>query len=67
MAAQGKDAKIGIIAGNGTMPMTVAQAAVAAGRPVYAVAIQGAARQGSEEYPHTWGNFGEIGRVLKLL
>ena len=67
MAAQGKDAKIGIIAGNGTMPMTVAQAAVAAGRPVYAVAIQGAARQGIEEYPHTWVNFGEIGRVLKLL
>lgn len=67
MAAQGKDAKLGIIAGNGTMPMTVAQAAVAAGRPVYAVAIQGAARQGIEEYPHTWVNFGEIGRVLKLL
>ena len=67
MAAQGKGAKLGIIAGNGTMPMTVAQAAIAAGRPVYAVAIQGAARQGIEEYPHTWVNFGEIGRVLKLL
>ena len=67
MAQQGNGARLGIIAGNGTMPMTVAEAAGEAGRPVHVIAIQGAARPEIEAHPHTWVSFGEIGRVLKIL
>ena len=67
MVQQGKGARLGIIAGNGTMPATVAEAACEAGRPVHVIAIQGAARPEIEAHPHTWVSFGEIGRVLKIL
>jgi len=62
-----KSSCLGIIAGAGTMPLAVAEAARAAGRSVHVIAIEGAAEETVETYPHTWVNFGEIGLMLKAL
>ena len=67
MADTSKSVRIGIIAGSGVMPISVANAAHAAGRPVHLIALEGAACQGVEAFPHTWVNIGEIGRILKIL
>jgi len=58
---------LGIIAGDGSMPISVAKAAEAAGRPVHVVALYDTARKEIEAFPHTWVSLGEIGRMLKIL
>ncbi len=58
---------LGIIAGGGAVPLTVAAAAEAAGRPVCIFAIRGEADQGVEAYRHHWIRWGEIGRLFDLL
>ena len=67
MADRTTSSCLGIIAGGGTMPVAVATAARAAGRPVHVIAIEGAAADVIEPYPHTWVNFGQIGLLLKVL
>lgn len=67
MAEHSKFNCLGIIAGSGSMPMAVAAAAQAAGRPVHFIAIEGAASDAVESFPHTWVNFGQVGRLLKVL
>ena len=67
MAETAKSARIGIIAGSGMMPISVAEAARAAGRPVHLIALEDAAGPEVEAFPHTWVNIGEIGRTLKVL
>jgi hypothetical protein len=67
MADTAKNARIGIIAGSGMMPISVATAAAAAGRPVHLIALEDAADDEVENFPHTWVNIGEIGRILKVL
>ncbi|MDH3580232.1 MAG: UDP-2,3-diacylglucosamine diphosphatase LpxI [Hyphomicrobiales bacterium] len=57
---------LGIIAGGGAMPETVARAALAAGRPIHIFAIGGAAGPEIERFPHSWISFGTIGHVLKV-
>jgi DUF1009 family protein len=58
---------LGIIAGDGSMPISVARAAEAAGRPVHVVALYDTARKEIEAFPHTWVSLGEVGRMLKIL
>ena len=55
-----------IIAGGGEMPLTVAQAAASAGRPVYIFGISGNADRRIEQFPHSWINFGHIGKILSV-
>lgn len=57
---------LGIIAGGGEMPLTVARAALAAGRPIHIFGIGGAAKQAIERFPHSWISFGTIGHVLRV-
>lgn len=49
------------------MPISVARAAEAAGRPVHVVALYDTARKEIEAFPHTWVSLGEVGRMLKIL
>ncbi|HUG60846.1 MAG TPA: DUF1009 domain-containing protein, partial [Methylomirabilota bacterium] len=58
---------LGIIAGGGAVPLTVAAAAEAAGRPVCVLAIRGEADRAVEAHRHHWIRWGEIGRLFDLL
>jgi DUF1009 family protein len=58
---------LGIIAGGGAVPVTVAAAAAAAGRPVCVFAIRGEADAAVEAFRHHWIRWGEIGRLFDLL
>lgn len=48
------------------MPLTVARAAESAGRPVHIFGITGAADEAIESFPHSWINFGHIGKILSV-
>lgn len=61
------DSALGIIAGGGALPLTVAQSAREAGRAVHIVGVRGAAEEAIEAFPHTWVKLGELGRMLKAL
>jgi DUF1009 family protein len=58
---------LGVIAGGGGVPLTVARAAEAAGRPVCLFAISGEADPGVDQHHHHWIRWGEIGRLFDLL
>lgn len=58
---------LGIIAGGGAIPVTVAAAARAEGRPVVIFAIRGEAEHAVQDFPHHWVRWGEIGRLFDLL
>lgn len=57
---------LSIIAGGGEIPLTVAEAARAQGRPLHIFGLTGAADPGIEKYPHDWINFGHIGKILSV-
>lgn len=61
-----KPRKLGIAAGGGALPLSVADAARAAGRDVFIVGVRGAAGPDIERYPHGWVRVGAMGRFLKL-
>ncbi|HEX5600035.1 MAG TPA: hypothetical protein VFX46_05340, partial [Hyphomicrobiaceae bacterium] len=56
---------LGILAGNGDLPLEVANAVRAQGRDVHLVAIRGEAEPGIEAHPHTWIGLGQIGGMLR--
>jgi len=59
---------LGLIAGEGMMPVRVADAAVKAGRPVFCVLIQGFAKPADyARFPHEVVPLGQIGRMLGLM
>lgn len=59
---------IGLIAGGGVMPLRVADAARRAGRPVFAVLVEGFADpRDFADWPHEVVRLGAIGRMLGLL
>jgi UDP-2,3-diacylglucosamine hydrolase len=58
---------LGILAGGGGLPEQIAERAVASGRKVHIVAITGEAEQGVSRFPHTWVNWGSIGRMSASL
>lgn len=59
---------LGLIAGGGVMPLRVADAARRAGRPVFAVLLQGFADPAEwREYRHGVVRLGEVGQALSLL
>jgi len=55
---------LAILAGGGSMPIHVAEAAVAQGRPVHIVALKRSASEAVRAFPHTWVNIGQVGRIL---
>jgi lipid-A-disaccharide synthase len=56
---------LGILAGNGDLPLEVANAVRAQGRDVHLVAVRGEAEPGIEAHPHTWIGLGQIGGMLR--
>jgi lipid-A-disaccharide synthase len=60
-------ARIGILAGGGRLPLMVAESAAARGASVHIVAIEGEADPAVAGFPHTWVNWGEIGRMVEAL
>lgn len=59
---------VGILAGGGPLPGTVAQAAAAAGRPVYILGFEGFVEPAViESWPHDYVRLGAAGQILALL
>lgn len=58
---------LGIIAGQGPLPMAVADAALAQGRAVFVIGIKGRSNPAIDRYDHAWVRFGAIGATIDLL
>lgn len=58
---------LAILAGGGKLPLEVARAALAAGRPVLVLGIRGEAGPEIAGFPHDWIGWGEIGRIEALI
>lgn len=63
-----KPSPLGVIAGSGPLPGRVAAAAVAAGKPVFVLGLDGIADPAViSAYPHAFTRIGAAGRMLELL
>lgn len=60
-------APLGIIAGLGDLPVSLAQAARARGQPVYVVRLKGFVEPKLARFPGETVGLGEVGRTVKLL
>jgi len=59
--------RIGILAGGGRLPLLLAESVTARGEAVHIVGIEGEADPAIAQFPHTWVNWGQIGRVVEAL
>jgi DUF1009 family protein len=59
--------RIGILAGGGRLPVMIAESVTARGGCVHIVAIEGEADPEIARFPHTWVNWGQIGRMVSTL
>ena len=59
--------RIGILAGGGRLPSLIADSVIAQGGSVHIVGVEGEADQSITAYPHTWVNWGQVGRMLRTL
>lgn len=59
--------RIGILAGGGRLPLMIAESVAARGDGVHIVAIEGEADPEVARFPHTWVNWGQIGRMVATL
>jgi DUF1009 family protein len=66
-APQRSTDRIGILAGGGRLPLTIAESALARGGAVHIVAIEGEADPDVARFPHTWVNWGQVGRMVATL
>ncbi len=68
MSATAERRRLGILAGGGTLPGRVAEAARAAGRAVFLVGLEGFAEAAVlAPFPHAYARIGAAGRILALL
>jgi DUF1009 family protein len=59
---------LGIIGGGGELPIAIAHAALASGRSVFVVGIEGLAKETElARFPHGFAGLGELGKMLRLL
>jgi DUF1009 family protein len=66
-SAAGGPSRLGIVAGSGTLPLAVAEAATGSGRDPFIVGLSGNADAGIERFPHTYAHAGQIGRIIASL
>jgi DUF1009 family protein len=59
--------KIGILAGGGRLPAIIAESVLARGGSVHVVGIEGEADADIARFPHTWVNWGQLGRMVATL
>lgn len=61
-------ARLGLLAGSGSLPPVVAAAARSSGRDPFIIAFEGQTpKDWVERYPHAWVRLGAVGRTLALL
>jgi DUF1009 family protein len=60
-------APLGMIAGQGALPLRIAEAQVAAGREVFIIGVNNEADPAIETYPHHWCEIGEVKRCADVL
>jgi DUF1009 family protein len=68
-ASETKDAfrPLAVIAGNGSLPLAVAEAAARTGRQVHMIGIRGETDPAMEHFPHAWVKWGEVGKLFATL
>jgi UDP-2,3-diacylglucosamine hydrolase len=59
--------RIGILAGGGRLPLMIAESVIQRGGQVHIVAVEGEAGPEIERFPHTWVNWGQVGRIISTL
>jgi len=59
--------RIGILAGGGRLPLMLAESVTARRGAVHIVGIEGEADAAISRFPHTWVNWGQIGRMVATL
>ncbi len=59
--------RIGIVAGGGSLPLAVAEAAEKNGRSPFIIGLSGNASAGIERFPHTYAGLGQVGFVVRTL
>jgi UDP-2,3-diacylglucosamine hydrolase len=59
--------RVGILAGGGRLPLTIAESVIERGGSVHIVAIEGEADPAIARFPHTWVNWGQVGRMVSTL
>jgi DUF1009 family protein len=57
-------AALAILAGGGRLPLLIAESVSARGGTVHLIPIRGEAGPEVERYPHTWVNWGQVGRMI---
>ncbi|MGD0532580.1 MAG: UDP-2,3-diacylglucosamine diphosphatase LpxI [Methyloceanibacter sp.] len=62
-----EEGPLAIIAGGGTLPCALADAATARGRGVHILGIRGEADEAIARFPHTWLKWGEVGKLFATL
>ncbi len=60
-------AKLGIIAGGGTLPLRLAQACAVQGRAFHLIGLKSMAGPEIEAHPHDWTALGTVGHTLEVL
>ena len=58
---------LGILAGNGSLPLYIAERTKKSGRDVYIIGIEGTASKEIEAYPHKWVKWGEVDKLFNAL
>jgi DUF1009 family protein len=58
---------LGIVAGNGLLPLQIAQCLAARSHPIFIVGIKGEAGPEIEQYPHAWCEWERVGHIFKTL
>lgn len=67
MSSDNGPKKVGIIAGGGTLPLSVAQSVRDRGAEPHIVGIDGEADLAISDFSHSWIKWGEIGKMLQIL
>jgi len=58
---------LGILAGNGSLPLYIAERTIKSGRDVFILGINATADPKIENYPHTWLKWGQVDKLFKTL
>ena len=67
MSEPGATRPLAIVCGGGDLPLELARAAAAAGRPPFLIGIVGASDPGIEAFAHVWLHMGQIGKLFAAL
>ncbi len=67
MATSAHQQCLGVLACGGAMPLAVCEAAIAQGRQVHVVALQGVTDPAIARFPHDWVRLGQVGKLLQSL